>query len=102
MPVANINPNPTASARDSRAFIAIILSREVVRKRHPSNARLAVTVHLCVELRGLPSAVSGQRSAVSGQRSAISKGMRKPEVRNFRDLKVWEKSHRLTLAVYKE
>ncbi len=46
-----------------------------------------------------------RRRAVSHQPTAISKipaaaESREAEVRNFRNLKVWEKSHRLTLAVY--
>ena len=42
------------------------------------------------------SAVSGQRSAVSRQRSAV-----KISMRDFRELKVWQKSHLLALHMYK-
>lgn len=49
--------------------------------------------------------MSGQPSAVSVQLKAISwnvagESSSQLEMRNFRELKVWEKAHRLTLSVY--
>ena len=40
---------------------------------------------------------SNQRSAISNQRSAT----RRNELKDFRKLVVWQKSHQLTLAIYK-
>ncbi|MBI2913640.1 MAG: four helix bundle protein [Chloroflexi bacterium] len=61
---------------------------------------LTYSVPFCVATLG---ALLNARSAVSSQQSAVSsqRGRLRAKLRDFRELKVWEKAHHLALEVYK-
>jgi four helix bundle protein len=52
----------------------------------------------------ISKALSAQRSAIRTNNGQIQfadiRGRRESKMKNFKDLKVWEKSHRLTLEIY--